>query len=54
LYRGYCIDLIELIQADVGFSYELYEVADGMFGSMDSRGEWNGLIGDLVDGVSQM
>jgi hypothetical protein len=51
LYRGYCIDLIELINAEVKFTYELYEVPDGMFGTMNDRGEWNGLIGELVSGV---
>lgn len=50
-YEGYCIDLIEMIKEEVKFTYDLYEVPDGMFGTMNDRGEWNGLIGELVDGV---
>ncbi|ETN71134.1 Ligand-gated ion channel [Necator americanus] len=31
----------------LNFSYSIYEVEDGSFGSMDQNGNWNGLIGAL-------
>uniref|UniRef100_A0A914WBL6 Uncharacterized protein n=1 Tax=Plectus sambesii TaxID=2011161 RepID=A0A914WBL6_9BILA len=53
-YRGYCIDLIDMIKEEVKFTYTLYEVPDGMAGTMNERGEWNGLIGELVDGTADI
>ncbi|KAK6763794.1 hypothetical protein RB195_024212 [Necator americanus] len=53
-YEGYCIDLIELIRSELNFSYSIYEVEDGSFGSMDQNGNWNGLIGALVSGSADI
>jgi len=50
-YQGYCIDLIQRISERLNFNYSLYETADQMQGSMNSRKEWNGLILDLMRGV---
>lgn len=49
--QGYCIDLLDLIQEQLSFIYELYVTPDGQFGSMDGNGVWNGLIGELVMGT---
>ena len=32
----------------LNFSYEIRVVKDGRFGSMDSNGEWNGIMGEIV------
>ncbi|CAD6185138.1 unnamed protein product [Caenorhabditis auriculariae] len=53
-YEGYCIDLINLIKDEVNFTYTLYEVEDGSFGTMDENGNWNGLIGALVSGSADI
>uniref|UniRef100_A0A0N4ZCL6 PBPe domain-containing protein n=1 Tax=Parastrongyloides trichosuri TaxID=131310 RepID=A0A0N4ZCL6_PARTI len=50
LLEGYCIDLLNLIQNDLQFNYTLYLVEDGLFGSMDDNGVWNGVVGDIVSG----
>lgn len=49
-FQGYCIDLLNLIQQELSFTYEIYEAADGKFGSVDDNGNWNGLIGEVVIG----
>lgn len=51
-YQGYCISLIENIKKIVDFNYTIYEVKDKMYGTINERNEWNGLIGELVSGVS--
>ena len=32
--------------------YEVYEVRDNQYGALDENGEWAGLIGMIVNGVS--
>ncbi|RCN39162.1 hypothetical protein ANCCAN_14918 [Ancylostoma caninum] len=38
----------------LNFTYSIYEVEDGSFGSMDQNGNWNGLIGALVSGSADI
>lgn len=50
-WKGYCIDLIEKLAKEMNFKYEL--VVKDKFGEHDpTTGKWDGLIGDLVEGVS--
>ena len=37
---------------DSGLQYELNEVADGQYGSDVGNGEWNGMVGEVLRGVS--
>ncbi|XP_074650203.1 glutamate receptor 4-like [Tubulanus polymorphus] len=53
-YEGYLIDLIHRISENVGFKYELYEVEDGNFGSVDKNGTWNGLMADVIKKKAHM
>lgn len=43
-----------MIQVEVNFTYTIYEVEDGSFGTMDDNGNWNGLIGALVSGSADI
>lgn len=36
-YKGYCIELINEIAKKVGFDYEIKEVEDGKFGSLNEK-----------------
>ncbi|GMT10595.1 hypothetical protein PFISCL1PPCAC_1892, partial [Pristionchus fissidentatus] len=49
-FEGYCIDMMNLIAAQLNLTYTLYEVEDGSFGTIDDNGNWNGLMGALVSG----
>ena len=49
-YDGYCIDLLKLLQQDLNFTYDLFLVEDNKFGSVDNNGNWDGMIGALVNG----
>lgn len=52
---GYCIDLIEKLQEKLKFSYDVYLVPDGNFGSQDPISkEWNGMVKEILQGRAQM
>jgi hypothetical protein len=54
-YEGYCIDLLKAMFSlfPKQFDYEIYLVPDGQFGAKNESGEWNGIMKELIDGVSQ-
>lgn len=51
---GYCIDLLEKLAEDMGFTFDLYIVGDGKYGARSGTGRWTGLIGDLLSGTADM
>uniref|UniRef100_A0A8D3B1G4 Glutamate receptor n=1 Tax=Scophthalmus maximus TaxID=52904 RepID=A0A8D3B1G4_SCOMX len=51
---GYCIDLLEKLAEDMGFTYDLYIVGDGKYGASSGTGRWTGLVGDLLSGTADM
>jgi len=36
----------------MGFTYDIYEVKDDRFGSMEDNGLWNGIVGDILQQVN--
>ncbi|XP_076135583.1 glutamate receptor ionotropic, kainate 3 [Alosa pseudoharengus] len=48
-FEGFCIDLLKELAAILGFSYEIRLVPDGKYGSQDDKGQWNGLIRELME-----
>ena len=51
-FQGMVVDLLNEISGKLEFKYELYLVPDGNFGSKLQNGEWNGMIGEVLNGVS--
>ena len=51
-YEGFCVDLLETLSVALGFSYEIYIVPDDRLGERGSNGNWDGLIWQLLHGVS--
>ena len=51
-YRGYLVDLLEALAKRASFTYSLYAVHDRQRGSRQQDGTWNGLVGELIAGVS--
>lgn len=51
-FEGYCIDLLKELAHILGFSYEIRLVEDGKYGAQDDKGQWNGMIKELIDHVS--
>ncbi|XP_008397399.1 glutamate receptor ionotropic, NMDA 3B-like isoform X2 [Poecilia reticulata] len=51
---GYCIDLLEKLSEDMGFTFDLYIVGDGKYGALSGTGRWTGLVGDLLNGTADM
>lgn len=52
-FEGYCIDLLKELAHILGFSYEIRLVEDGKYGAQDDKGQWNGMVKELIDHVSQ-
>ena len=50
-FEGLCIDILERLSDMMGFTYTLYEVGDGNFGTQVD-GAWNGIVADIIQEVS--
>lgn len=52
-YEGYIVELAAEIAKHVGYQYKLKIVSDGKYGAKDTETKmWNGMVGELVYGVS--
>ena len=51
-FEGFSVDLIDALAERLEFTYELYPVPDGKFGEVMENGEWNGVIGEILNGVN--
>ena len=51
-FEGFLLDLLEHLSQRLHFEYDVYEVKDGNYGKKLEDGTWNGMIRDLMDGVS--
>ena len=48
-YYGYSIELLEKLAMELNFKYEIYEVPDGKYGSLDpDTNKWNGMVAELL------
>lgn len=52
-YHGLCIDILKKLASDLKFTYNIKLVDDGFYGAL-INGEWNGMIRELIDGVSHV
>lgn len=46
------MDLLKELSNILGFSYEVKLVSDGKYGAQNDKGEWNGMVRELIDHVS--
>ena len=54
-YVGYCAELTDHVAKKLGFEYQIHPVKDGAYGSyVDANDTWNGMIGELIRGVSYL
>lgn len=51
-FEGYCLDLLKELSNILGFTYEVKLVSDGKYGAQNDKGEWNGMVRELIDHVS--
>ncbi|CAH1799514.1 unnamed protein product [Owenia fusiformis] len=47
-YEGYIPDLLKELRFILGFDYQISQVSNGDWGEKTERGDWNGLVGELV------
>lgn len=52
-FEGYCLDLVKELSSILGFTYEVRLVADGKYGAQNEKSEWNGMVGELINHVSE-
>ncbi|XP_051542077.1 glutamate receptor ionotropic, kainate 1-like isoform X3 [Myxocyprinus asiaticus] len=48
-FEGYCLDLLKELSNILGFTYEVKLVSDGKYGAQNDKGEWNGMVRELID-----
>ncbi|XP_071819367.1 glutamate receptor ionotropic, kainate 2-like isoform X2 [Apostichopus japonicus] len=48
-YEGYCVDLLKLLAQRINFNYELNPIKSRIYGTDNGKGEWDGLIGELMN-----
>lgn len=53
-YTGYLADLIHKLSQVATFDYVIEPVSDGSFGFQQADGSWDGIIGELISGVSDI
>lgn len=53
-FEGFCADVAKQIADIVEFDYEIVPVKDGKYGGVDENGTWNGMVGELIRGVSEL
>lgn len=52
---GFSIDLLKILERQLGFVPEIYIVADGQYGNYDEKtGEWDGIIHKLISGEGDL
>ncbi|XP_024130747.1 glutamate receptor ionotropic, delta-2 [Oryzias melastigma] len=47
-YQGFSIDILDALSNYLGFKYDIYLAPEQKYGSLQSDGQWNGLMGELV------
>ncbi|XP_047660470.1 glutamate receptor ionotropic, kainate 1 isoform X1 [Tachysurus fulvidraco] len=53
-FEGFCLDLLKELSNILGFSYEVRLVSDGKYGAQNDKGEWNGMVRELIDHVADL
>ncbi|CAH1800080.1 unnamed protein product [Owenia fusiformis] len=48
-YEGFCVDLLAEIAKIVKFTYKIELVPDDTYGAPNDKGEWNGMVRQLID-----
>lgn len=54
IYEGFCIDFIKKLSRKLSFSFELVEPSSGKFGEKLPDGSFDGLVGDLAKGETDI
>lgn len=53
-FEGYCLDLLKELSNILGFNYEVKLVTDGKYGAQNDKGEWNGMVRELIDHIADL
>lgn len=53
-FTGFCVDILLELANRLNFSFEIEIVKDKTFGKKNEKGEWNGIIGELVNRVRRI
>lgn len=50
-YEGYIVDVLDALAESNNFTYSITPEQDGVYGVKDDKGNWNGMMGQLVGKV---
>ncbi|KAH8274226.1 hypothetical protein KR018_009078, partial [Drosophila ironensis] len=54
IWEGYCIDFISRLAQKLNFEYKIVAPEVGHMGEVNEHGEWDGVVGDLVRGETDL
>ncbi|KAJ3589895.1 hypothetical protein NHX12_010736 [Muraenolepis orangiensis] len=53
-FEGYCLDLLKELSNILGFTYQVKLVSDGKYGAQSDKGEWSGMVRELIDHIADL
>ncbi|XP_071085830.1 glutamate receptor ionotropic, kainate glr-3-like [Haliotis cracherodii] len=53
-YEGILIDIISKIASQANFTFDIHVVNDNQYGFESSPGQWNGMIGEVINNVADI
>ena len=51
-YEGFCVDMLRELAEILKFSFRIKLVDDGLYGAPEPNGSWTGMVGELINRVS--
>ena len=51
-FEGYIADILQRLAISIGFEYEIRLSSDGKYGDVNQDRLWNGILGEVLRGVS--
>ena len=52
MWDGYIVEFIKEVMKEINTSYIIVPVKDGGYGTLTTGGSWDGMVGELIRGVS--
>lgn len=52
-FDGYIVQFVEAVMNQLNLTYKIVPVKDGAYGGRKANGSWDGMVGEIIRGVSR-